>query len=30
MNKELLEKIEAIAITAALVIGIVSMIIHWR
>ena len=30
MNKETLEKIEWLLITAVLVIGILSMIIHWR
>jgi hypothetical protein len=30
MNKEILEKIEAIVITVVLIIGILSIMMHWR
>lgn len=30
MNKMILEKIEEILITAALLIGILFMVLHWR
>jgi len=30
MNKHLLEKIEQCLITVVLIIGILSMIMHWR
>jgi hypothetical protein len=29
MNKELLEKIESIVITVVLIIGILSIMMHW-